>query len=140
MNIAIVTPWFGEEAKGGAEQQARQVALRLARRGHHVEVLTTNCRSFDDDWGTPSLPEGSSRENGVTIRRFPTDKRNAREFLRVRDLLLATPITRRCTTHRLISPNDERIFIDENINSAALSEYLREHKERYKAIIFIPYL
>ena len=39
--IAIVNPWFGRELKGGSEQQAWQIAIRLARRGHAVEVLTT---------------------------------------------------------------------------------------------------
>ncbi len=32
-SIAIITPWFGKELKGGAEQQAWQVATRLVKRG-----------------------------------------------------------------------------------------------------------
>lgn len=48
--IVIITPCFGKELKGGAEQQAWQVATRLVKRGHEVEVLTSCCRSFQDDW------------------------------------------------------------------------------------------
>ena len=68
--IAIVTPWFGKELKGGAEQQAWQVAIRLSQRGHKVEVLTTGCRAFQDDWSVNHLPAGLSQEQGIKIRRF----------------------------------------------------------------------
>jgi len=38
MRAAIVTPWFGQDLKGGAEQHAWQIASRLAARGHEIEV------------------------------------------------------------------------------------------------------
>src|SRR4028118_2213148 len=69
--LAIVIPWFGAELKGGAEQQAFQVATRLAARGVRVEVLTTCCRSFQDDWATNHLPPGITKEHGLTVRRLP---------------------------------------------------------------------
>jgi len=56
--IAFVIPWFGESLKGGAEQQVWQVSNRLAKRGHKVEVLTTCCASFLEDWSTNHLPSG----------------------------------------------------------------------------------
>ena len=76
--IALVIPWFGESLKGGAEQQAWQIATRLAARGHSVEVLTTCCRSFFDDWAKNHLPTGAMSEMGLTVRRFPVDERRRR--------------------------------------------------------------
>ena len=72
MKLAIVIPWFGLELKGGAEQQAWQIATRLAQRGHDLEVMTTCCRSHQDDWSTNHLPprviKRAGRIYGKTIR------------------------------------------------------------------------
>ena len=92
--LAIVTPWFGRNLKGGAEQQSWQVATRLAQRGHTVEVLTTCSNSFHDDWAVNHLPVGLSQEQGVKIRRFQAPesisklfpaRRNADDFGNQRD-------------------------------------------------------
>ena len=81
MKLAIVTPWFGRELKGGAEQQAWQIAARLATRGHEIEVLTTCCRSHQDDWSTNRLPAGMSTEpEGFSTRRFPVVPRDRAAF------------------------------------------------------------
>ena len=77
---AFVIPWFGRDLLGGAEQHVFQVATRLARRGHRIEVLTTCSPSFRDDWQRNGLPEGVSEESGVTVRRFPVRPRNAAAF------------------------------------------------------------
>src|SRR4051812_12867849 len=69
--VAVVIPWFGRELKGGAEQYAWQIAVRLRARGHPVEVLTTCCRAFLEDWSTNHFPAGVTEEDGVTVRRFP---------------------------------------------------------------------
>ncbi|MDQ3314777.1 MAG: hexosyltransferase, partial [Verrucomicrobiota bacterium] len=80
-NLAIVIPWFGRDLKGGAEQQAWQIASRLAQRGHAVEVLTTCCRSHQDDWATNHLPAGVIAEpEGFSVRRFPVDERDRAAF------------------------------------------------------------
>jgi glycosyltransferase involved in cell wall biosynthesis len=138
--LAIVIPWFGAELKGGAEQQAFQLATRLAARGREVEVLTTCCRSFQDDWATNHLPPGLVREHGVGVRRFPVGARDAEAFDRVNAKLLAlTPASLR----RGVSPvsgADAGIFAGENINSPALVEYLRAHGDDYSAFVFIPYM
>lgn len=42
VHIAIVAPYFNEAKFGGAELWCREVALELMRRGHTVEVVTTN--------------------------------------------------------------------------------------------------
>ena len=46
MRLALVIPWFGRELKGGAEQQAWQIATRLAAKGADVTVLTTCSQQF----------------------------------------------------------------------------------------------
>jgi len=138
--LAIVIPWFGAELKGGAEQQAFQIATRLAARGHAVEVLTTCCRSFQDDWATNHLPPGLAREHGVGVRRFPVGARDASAFDRVNAKLLAlTPARLRFGVSPL-SDADAEIFTGENINSPVLLEHLRAHGDDYRAFLFIPYM
>ncbi|MDP7078111.1 MAG: hypothetical protein QGI64_07605, partial [Desulfobacterales bacterium] len=78
--IAFVIPWFGRNLKGGAEQQAWQAATRLARRGHEVEVLTTCCQSFFEDWSSNHFSAGTSHEHGLNIHRFPVDRRDHKSF------------------------------------------------------------
>ncbi|HZG53757.1 MAG TPA: glycosyltransferase [Pyrinomonadaceae bacterium] len=138
--LAIVIPWFGAELKGGAEQQAFQIAARLVARGREVEVLTTCCRSFHDDWATNHLPPGLVREQGVGVRRFPVGARDAEAFDRVNAKLLAlTPLDLRAGVAPLTAA-DAAVFTGENINSPALLEYLRAHADDYCAFLFIPYM
>ena len=116
--LAIVIPWFGAELKGGAEQQAFQIATRLAARDMPVEVLTTCCRSFHDDWATNHLPPGVTQEQqrGLTVRRFPVGARDREAFDRVNAKLLAlSPLDLRAGVCP-VSNADARIFLTQNIN------------------------
>jgi glycosyltransferase involved in cell wall biosynthesis len=138
--LAIVIPWFGAELKGGAEQQAFQFATRLAARGARVEVLTTCCRSFQDDWATNHLPPGVTEEHRITVRRFPVGARGREAFDEVNAKLLAlAPHDLRAGVSP-VSAADAEIFTTQNINSPALIEHLRAHGEDYRAFIFIPYM
>src|SRR5439155_7717617 len=78
--VAFVIPWFGQSLAGGTERHIYRVSTNLARRGHRVEVLTTCCRSAQDDWQQNDLPEGVSEESGVVVRRFPVRARNVAAF------------------------------------------------------------
>jgi len=138
--LAIVIPWFGADLKGGAEQQAFQIATRLAARKIPVEVLTTCCRSFQDDWSMNHLPPGVSAEQGVIVRRFPIDARDRAAFDQVNAKLLALSPGELRAGVSPVSGADERIFITENINSAALLEHLRTRRDDYQLFIFIPYM
>ena len=40
-SFAFVTPRFGETVTGGAEQLVSEVAGRLAKSGHQVDILST---------------------------------------------------------------------------------------------------
>lgn len=138
--IGIVIPWFGKELVGGAEQLAWQVATRLAERGHNIEVLTTCCRAFQEDWATNHLRAGLSCEQGVTIRRFPVDPRDQVDFDRINAELLRLPSSELKPGVNPASSLDSSIFAKENINSSSLINHLRNHKNEYSSFIFIPYL
>jgi glycosyltransferase involved in cell wall biosynthesis len=138
--IALVIPWFGRDLKGGAEQQAWQIATRLAARGHSVEVLTTCCRSFFDDWGDNHLPPGATVEEGVTIRRFPVDRRDHARFERLNAELLALPCDRLQPGVSPVKHDWAAVWTDQNILSSALESALTRRKHHYQACIFLPYL
>ncbi|MEO8892437.1 MAG: glycosyltransferase, partial [Coleofasciculaceae cyanobacterium] len=138
--LAIVTPWFGKNLKGGAEQQAWQLASRLAARGHTIEVLTTCCRSFQDDWAVNHFQAGVSQEDGIKVRRFRVDSRNHQAFDSVNQLMLSLPLSE---LKRGVNPVDlakSAIFCSENINSLQLINYLKVQYNHYQAFVFLPYL
>jgi len=138
--LAIVTPWFGRNLKGGAEQQAWQLATRLARRGHTVEVLTTCCSSFLEDWAVNHLQAGLSQEQGVKIRRFRVDSREQDTFDRVNGLMLSLPPSELKPGVSPVTLDDAAVFCFENINSTELLNYLENHHNQYQAFLFLPYL
>jgi glycosyltransferase involved in cell wall biosynthesis len=140
MRAAFVIPWYGAELKGGAEQQAWQFATRMARRGHSVEVLTTCCRSFLDDWAENHLPEGAEEVAGVIVRRFPVDARDRAAFDALNGRLLAIPKDRLLPGVPPVPAEDARAWTDHNINSSALETWLAGEAARYDAIVFLPYL
>lgn len=138
--IALIIPWFGESLKGGAEQQAWQIATRLAARGHPVEVLTTCCRSFFDNWAENHLPAGATHEAGLTVRRFPVAERDHRIFDDLNRELLERPAGSLLPGVSPVEPERAAIWTQQNINSPALETYLTQSKNDYQAFIFLPYL
>lgn len=134
-------PWFGRDLKGGAEQHAWQVAARLAQRGHSVEVLTTCCRSHQEDWATNHLPAGKTTEpEGFTIRRFPVDPREREQFQRVVDRLHAIPTASLRPGVSPVSNEEAEIFVNELIRSDALTDFLLANSTNFDAFILLPYL
>ncbi len=77
--IAFVVPRYGTEVVGGAETLCRMLAEDLVRHGTPVDVLTT-CAINHFTWAN-EVPEATSVENGVTVRRFPVGPRDAGRFL-----------------------------------------------------------
>ena len=141
MKLAVVIPWFGRELKGGAEQHAWQIAVHLAARGHAVDVLTTCCRSHQDDWGTNHLPAGETSEpEGFNVRRFPVGERDGPTFDRVCGHLLSLPLETLRPGVSPIGPNESKIFVDELIKSKELLDYLAAERENYDWFVFLPYL
>ncbi len=138
--LGIVIPWYGKELKGGAEQVAFQVATRLAARGHQVEVLTTCCRSFLDDWASNHLPRGEAVEDGVVIRRFPVNQRRAGAFTAANTFALSRPTSELLPGVSPFLCGTGDVFVHENITSKHLLSYLKRAKKKYHAFIFLPYL
>lgn len=138
--LAIVTPWFGKDLKGGAEQQAWQVATRLADRGYTVEVLTTCCRSFQDDWAVNHLKAGLSQEQGVKIRRFRVERRDRDTFDRVNHLMLSLPSSKLKPGVNPVTLKEAEVFCSESINSTQLLNFLKNQQNQYQAFLFLPYL
>ena len=84
MRLLYVVQRYGATIAGGAEQHCREMAERMARRGHHVEVATTCAQSYID-WANAYEP-GRSTIGGVVVNRFevaaPRDNRRFNELNR----------------------------------------------------------
>lgn len=138
--LAIVTPWFGEDLKGGAEQQAWQVATRLAQRGHNVEVITTRCRSFLENWSKNHYRGGLTKIKGLKVRRFRTNQQDEAAFGQINLKMLGLPSESLRAGVNPVSSAEASVFVTENISSRRLLRYLQRHHQRYHAFLFIPYL
>ena len=138
--VAFVIPWFGRDLKGGAEQQAWQVATRLAARGYKIEVLTTCCRSFLDDWAAEYYSPGLSYEAGVAVRRFPVNARDRQAFDHLNTCILNLHHSHLKAGVSPVPQKESTIFAKENINSSDMLDYLKSHRKNYHVFIFIPYL
>ena len=129
--IAFVVPWFGEDITGGAETEARELAHHLADAGMEIEILTTCVKAFTTDWNINYHNAGCFRENGLMIRRFP---------VRTRDTAAFDAVNAKLIYGKKTGKEDERVFLEEMINSPRLTDYIREYREEYRLFIFIPYM
>jgi glycosyltransferase involved in cell wall biosynthesis len=69
LHLALVTPRYGADVRGGAEQGARGLAEHLvALAGWRVEVFTST--ALDSSTWAPHYPPGTTEEGGVTVHRF----------------------------------------------------------------------
>ena len=94
MRLLYVVQRYGETIAGGAEQHCREMAERMARRGHQVEVATTCAQSYVD-WADAYEP-GRSMIGGVLVHRF--------RVAAPRDNLLFNELNRRMVTGRGARP------------------------------------
>ncbi len=129
--IAFVTPRFSEQATiGGAETLIKNLALRAARAGRNVTLLTT-CAQNHFTWEN-SVPAGRATADGITVEYFPVDEdRNLDAFLRAQDA-----ISRQAT----VTDDAEKTWMRNNVNSRALNEHLHAHGDDYDRIVMGPYL
>ncbi|HET7569605.1 MAG TPA: glycosyltransferase [Gammaproteobacteria bacterium] len=138
--MALVIPWYGEDQPGGAERQAREVAMRLAKRGHQVEVFTTCSRSFQSSWSNDFFAIGEELDAGVRVHRFPVDHRREGRFNAINKRLLELSADELLPGIPPVGQQDEDIFVNENINSTALVAELKQQAKRFDAVLFTPYL
>jgi glycosyltransferase involved in cell wall biosynthesis len=141
MKLAIVTPWFGRDVTGGAEQHAWQLATLLAGRGHDIEVLTTCCRSHQDDWETNHLKPGVTPvSEGFTVRRFEVEPRDRIQFDQVAAHLLSLPPETLTPGTSPVTDEQGEIFVNELIRSQSLVDYVDVHRASYDWFLLLPYL
>lgn len=138
-SIAFVCPWYGADLTGGAESHTREVAMRLAARGHDVHVLTTCSPSFQGNWSENFHKPGTSQLDGVTVHRFAVDRRNDIAFDVTNQYLLSQTLGSTPETTALEKAHSD-LFCLENINSTPLQEYIADNVDRFRCFVFIPYL
>ena len=129
--IAFVIPWYAEKIPGGEDMETREVTKHLHQAGMQVEILTTCVREFVSDWNEDYYPEGVEIIQEIPVRRFKVQKRDTRAFDEI-NLKLMNRIQP--------TPEEEKIFIREMINSPDLYAYIAEHKDEYTAFVYIPYM
>ena len=140
MRVALVTPWFGAELIGGAERLAWDSSQALSQTGAGVDVLTTCCRSFHDDWSANYHRPGVTEAGAVTISRFRVDPRDRVAFSRANSALLALRRDELRHDRAPLPASTTDAFISQGIRSSALLRELRERGSEFDAFLFLPYL
>lgn len=129
MRIAFVCPRYGIDAAGGAEMFTKWLAERLVKAGVDAKVLTTCAR---DHFGWENYYEpGKETIEGVPVERFPVDRRDTAAFLKIQHKI---------TSGWTVSPEDQRAWARESVNSSAMYEYIDKNRGRFDYFIFIPYM
>lgn len=129
--VAFVIPWYGDDIKGGAESECNQLAHLFKRNGIPVEVFTTCVKQASDNRSVNTLKAGAREESGILVRRFPVKKQ---------DIEHLAPVNWRLFNHQEVTEEEEKIYFSEDINSPEMYRFIREKKDDYSYLIFIPYL
>ncbi len=132
LDLLFVVQRYGADVPGGAEAACREVAERLAARGHRVEVATTCARSYVT-WEN-HYPPGESEIGGVQGHRFPVDHaRDAKLFaaLSLRVLADEGPVP-----YHL----QEAWVEQQGPRSTRLLDFLAEEAGRFDVAVFFTYL
>jgi glycosyltransferase involved in cell wall biosynthesis len=129
MRLAFVPPRFGPGVFGGSEAVSREAAFGFAARGYDVDVITT-CAVDHYTWAN-ELPEGTSEEHGLTVRRFPVIRHPSRPALRAQLSVQAGQIP---------DLDHQVSWMGFLFSVPALFEHLLREGRGYDAVIFSPYL
>ncbi len=129
--LGFVIPWHGKNIPGGAEMALRDVTSHLHKAGIELEILATCVEKFTADWNVDFYEPGVTVEDGITVRRFRVRQRDVQAFDAVNAKLIAG---------QSLTDEEEKIFINEMVNSPDMYEYIREHKDEYGVFVFIPYM
>ena len=129
MHVAFVTPRYGEEVVGGAEDLARRTAEELASRGIEVTALST-CALDHHTW-RDHYPAGATSLNGVEVIRFPAVTRLGEPKVRkaVQAVASGEPAKKK----------GQELWLSGVVTSPGLVEHLRRDST-YTHIVFLPYL
>ena len=132
MRLLIAVQRFGPEVAGGAESLGRDVAHRLAERGHEVSVATTCARRYSD-WAD-EYPRGESRDGAIAVHRFPVEaRRDPERFGRLNARLMGgdapIPLAVQREWMRMQGPW-----------TPAYESWMAEESPGFDAVVFITYL
>jgi hypothetical protein len=122
---------FGDDVIGGAEMLTRELAEGLAGRGWAVDVLTGCTRDYfrevrHYDAGARTLP------SGIRLHRFPSTASASRT-----DRVLGN---RRLERGEHLEVDAEYRWLNDDVRVPALFEYVVDHADEYRALVFAPYL
>ena len=129
--IGFVIPWYSEKIPGGAEMALRGITTQLHARGVELEILTTCVKEFSANWNENFFKEGVEVIHGFNVRRFKVRKRDTAAFDAVNLKLM---------NGQRLTPEEEKTFVREMVNSPALYKYMEEYKDEYSIFVFIPYM
>ncbi len=129
--IAFVIPWYGDTIRGGAESECNKLAHCLQEAGIQVEVLSTCVKEAVNDRGINNMPAGVTVESGITVRRFKVKPQNKERY---------GPSLQKIYRGDVFSAEDEKAYLEEDINSPDMYDFIEKHNKDYDWFIFIPYL
>lgn len=144
--VAFVVVRYGKDINGGAEYHCQMLAERLTS-DYDVDVLTTCVRNADT--GLNEYREGIEYWNEVLIRRFKTDPihpekekayanaaKPARKWRRLLyRLRLLAPLSYLCPIWTYKQKDEIQAMNASVFYSSALQQYIKEHRDEYKAFI-----
>jgi glycosyltransferase involved in cell wall biosynthesis len=129
--LAFVPPRYGDDVVGGSEAVMREAARGLAARGWNVDVVTT-CARDHYTWAN-DYPAGPADDDGLRVWRFPIVREGG------------SPIDRGLLEQRIasgaaLSDEEQQWWLNGLFRVPDLFHHLVAHAERYRAIVFSPYL
>ena len=132
MRLLFVVQRYGAEVAGGAEAACRELARRLAARGHEVHVLTSCAQSYVD-WANV-YPEGDTTVDGVSVHRLAV--------ARVREDRFFGPMNARAVWGDKPNP----LFVQaewmrfQGPDVPGLTPWLAERAAGFDVVVFVTYL
>lgn len=112
--LFVVMPWHGTFA-GGASAALTAIAHAFRRSGHDVSILTTCSRSPYEDWQNCVHEPGMVLDNGIEVRRFAVDRRDASGYHMA---------VRRRLDGQEVDEGLQEAFFEQGINSRALIDFV----------------
>src|SRR5437667_1360640 len=144
--VAIVVQRYHESVVGGSESLAWHYAS-LLRDAYEVDLLTTTAVDIPD-WANV-LPQGSIRQDGVNIARFPVTVGRSAYWGQLHRRLQAG--FSRLSPGRSRNPDSpfqlqwsiplqEEFILNQGPYSQPLMQFIENHWSDYRSLIFITYL
>jgi glycosyltransferase involved in cell wall biosynthesis len=131
LKVLFVIHRYGRDVAGGAEQACRQLSIRLAGRGHHVEVLTSAAASYVD-WAD-ACELGDADDAGVLVHRLGVRSR--------RDAGRFASLSSRVLTGQYPPPwSLQRAWFDAQGPDIDVTSWLLEHRCEFDVVVALSYL